>query len=49
MRSGRTRRLAGVVLGQPAWSVGLAVALGAVIPLRRVAKVDPASAFRRAS
>jgi putative ABC transport system permease protein len=87
---GRTRRLAGVVLAQAAWSVGLAVALatvlavvigavvsrvnptisitiepgsvarvalaalvvgalGAIIPLRRVAAVDPASAFRRGS
>ena len=87
---GPTRRLVAVVLGQAAWSVGLAVALatllavtlgalveqlnpaiavaiepgsvlrvavaafaagsvGAVIPLRRVAAVDPASAFRRAS
>lgn len=87
---GRTRRLAGVVLGQAAWSVLLALALatgaavllgavigrvnpavaitiepgrvvrvglaalligalGAVAPLRRVATVDPASAFRRAS
>lgn len=87
---GRTRRLAGVVLAQAAWSVALAVALatiaavalgvvigrvnpaiaveitpasvirvgtaalvvgalGAVVPLRRVVTVDPASAFRRAS
>jgi putative ABC transport system permease protein len=87
---GRTRRLAGVVLGQAAWSVlvalalatgaagllgavigrlnpavaiaiepgsilrvGLAAlvigALGAIAPLRRVATVDPASAFRRTS
>jgi putative ABC transport system permease protein len=87
---GPTRRLAGIVLAQAAWSVGVAVgsatvlavalgqiigrlnpaitiaiepgsvlrvgltalivgALGAVIPLRRVAAVDPASAFRRAS
>lgn len=85
-----TRRLAGIVLAQAAWSVCLAVtlatvlavalgqiigrlnpaitiavepasvlrvglaalivgALGAVIPLRRVAAVDPASAFRRAA
>lgn len=85
-----TGRLAGVVLAQAAWSVGLAVALAtvlavtigatverlnpaiavtiepasvarvalaalvvgavsAVIPLRRVVAVDPASAFRRAS
>lgn len=87
---GRTRRLAGVVLAQAAWSVAIAVilatvaavglgaiigrvnpaisiaiqpdsvvrvaaaalaigALGALAPLRRVATVDPASAFRRAS
>jgi putative ABC transport system permease protein len=87
---GRTRRLAGVVLVQAAWSVGVAVvtatvlavalgavvervnpaitiviepssverialaalvigAIGAVVPLRRVVAVDPASAFRRAS
>ena len=87
---GRTRRLAGIVLAQAAWSVALAVlaatvaalllgrvveavnpavtiviepgsvervavaalvigAVGAVIPLRRVVAVDPASAFRRSS
>ena len=87
---GRTRRLAGTVLGQAAWSVLLALALatiaavllgavigrvnpavavaiepasvlrvgmaalligalGALAPLRRVAVLDPASAFRRAS
>ena len=87
---GRTIRLAGIVLLQAAWSVGLAVALatvlavligavvgrvnpaitisiepssvwriaaaalaiavlGALMPLRRVATVDPASAFRRAA
>jgi putative ABC transport system permease protein len=87
---GRTRRLAGIVLAQAAWSVAVAVAVaavasillsdlveranpaitiviepasivrvtlaalvigaaGALIPLRRVAAVDPASAFRRAS
>ena len=87
---GRTGRLGIVVLGQAAWSVGLAVALatalavtvgaaverlnpavavtievasvirvalaalvvgaaGAVLPLRRVVAVDPASAFRRGS
>jgi putative ABC transport system permease protein len=87
---GRTRRLAGVVLVQAAWSIAIAVAtatiiavalglviervnpaisiviepasvarialgalvvgaLGALVPLRRVVAVDPASAFRRAS
>ena len=87
---GSSRRLAGIVLAQAAWSVGLAVAaatlaalalgrlveavspaitivilpgsvtrvalgalvvgaVGAIVPLRRVAAVDPASAFRRAS
>lgn len=87
---GRTSRLAGVVLAQAMWSVGVALALatalaiglgtligrinpavtvaiepgsvarvglaamaigalGAVAPLRRVVKLDPASAFRRAS
>jgi putative ABC transport system permease protein len=87
---GRTRRLAGIVLAQAAWSVAVAVAaatvaavvlgrvvekinpaitiviepssvervaiaalfigaLGAIVPLRRVVAVDPASAFRRAS
>lgn len=87
---GRTRRLAGIVLTQAAWSIALAVvtatvlaillgrvveavnpaitiviesasvervalaalvigAVGALVPLRRVAAVDPASAFRRAS
>lgn len=85
---GRTRRLAGIVLTQAAWSVVVAVgvavvlaialghlvervdpaisiailpasivrvalgavvvgALGAIVPLRRVVSVDPASAFRR--
>jgi putative ABC transport system permease protein len=87
---GRTRRMAGVVLTQAAWLVGVAVlgatvvaivlgrivgalspsievaiepasvirvavsaaiigGIGALIPLRRVARVDPASAFRRQS
>ena len=87
---GRTRRLAGIVLAQAAYSVALAVAvatgaavmlgelvenlnpaitiviepasvervaiaalvigaIGALVPLRRVISVDPASAFRRAS